>query len=102
MTRHLVAGARGLASPALGYVRPANSWEELMKMVGSMRLWVPALALCALFAASAARAADVDNPEYKSWASVKPGTVVTKHNVTNAAGTKSEIDMTSTLVSVTP
>lgn len=54
------------------------------------------------FLSPAVRAADVENPEYKSWAAVKAGTTVVRHQVVTTAGNKQEMDLTSKLVELTP
>jgi hypothetical protein len=66
------------------------------------RFVAPAVAAFALFAgASMTRAADTENPEYKSWAGQKPGTVV-KYHMTTAGATKMEMDRSVKLIEVKP
>jgi hypothetical protein len=66
------------------------------------RFAAPAVAFALLACASVTRAADTENPEYKSWAGQKPGTTVTYHMVTSAAGTKTEMDRSVKLIEVKP
>jgi hypothetical protein len=56
----------------------------------------------ALFGGALVARADGTNPIYDSWAKAKVGTAVSFSTVTEASGTKSEIDITSTLKEVTP
>lgn len=49
-----------------------------------------------------AAAAQAANPTYDSWAKHKPGTVVVMAGSSEAAGMKSEMEQTFTLVEVTP
>jgi hypothetical protein len=62
----------------------------------------PAVVACALLlSASVSRAADGENPEYKSWAGQKPGTVV-KYHMTTSGATKMEMDRSVKLIEVKP
>jgi len=65
-----------------------------------MRRAFCSLAVLAL-AVSAARAAEVDNPEFAQWAKYKKGTSVTLKATTTVAGTTSESFTTTTLLDVT-
>jgi hypothetical protein len=61
-----------------------------------------ALGMMGLLAVAGTASAQEDNPAYKSWAKHKPGTSVTLKNVSEMMGQKTEMEMTSTLVEVTP
>lgn len=68
-----------------------------------MRFLAPAVITCTLLlSASASRAADTENPEYKSWSGQKVGTVAKWHMTVNAAGNKTEMDRAAKLVELTP
>jgi hypothetical protein len=56
------------------------------------------LALCA---SSQARAEDVDNPEFGYWSKFKAGSWVTMKVETEAAGNKTEMENTTTLLEIT-
>lgn len=62
------------------------------------------LALVALlvWTASVAVGADIDNPEYKHWSAFKPGAFVKFKMVSEASGTKTELEQTVKLVDVSP
>jgi hypothetical protein len=47
-------------------------------------------------------AEQIDNPSYKAWAKFKPGTTVTLKGENDMAGNKTESEMTTTLVELTP
>lgn len=62
-----------------------------------------ALGFAALLAgATSTASAGEANPAYTSWAGCKPGSSVTMKNVTDMMGNKTNMEMTSTLVEVTP
>jgi hypothetical protein len=54
-----------------------------------------------VLAASAARAADIGNPEYAQWAKYKKGTSITLKTTTTAAGMTTETLMVTELLDVT-
>jgi hypothetical protein len=60
-----------------------------------------AIAGTLLIGAHRCLAEQIDNPQYKSWAKFKEGTSVTIHVTTDMAGSKTEMDTTMTLVSLT-
>src|SRR6185295_11363202 len=51
--------------------------------------------------ASPLRAEDVENPEFKSWSKYKADTMVKSKTATEAAGQKTNMEMTTTLVEIT-
>lgn len=65
------------------------------------RILSPICLLATLAFASVARADTIDNPNYKSWAGQKVGTVVTLNMVTEAGANKSDVMMAYTLVALT-
>jgi hypothetical protein len=68
-------------------------------MIPFSRLFTLAAIACALLVSvSSVRAADVENPEYKSWSGFKVGTTATWHTTTSAAGNKTEMDRTVKLI----
>ena len=61
------------------------------------------LAVVAIILSSVAMAeAQVDNPEYKRWSGFKPGAFVKFKMVTEASGTKTEMEQTLKLIELTP
>src|SRR4051812_37684077 len=65
------------------------------------RVLFSALAICLVFATPVRAGEKIPNPQYLAWANYKPGTRVRYTQVTDAMGTKSEGEMTQTLVSLT-
>jgi hypothetical protein len=69
-----------------------------------MRIGMRAMVAVGMILAGGAvcSAADqIDNPQYTAWAKFKPGTSVTTKMVSDAAGQKTEMEITTTLVEVT-
>lgn len=60
------------------------------------------LVLCLHTFSSATQAEQQDSQQYLHWAKFKPGSMVTMAGEVEATGSKVQIDLTSTLVSVTP
>jgi hypothetical protein len=58
------------------------------------------LAVAAAFTATAAFAEKIDNPLYKHWSQFKPGTTATVKTESDMAGNKSQMENTTTLVSI--
>lgn len=58
--------------------------------------------VCAFAFVAVARAEQIDNPAYKKWSAYKPGTWVKHKTTADMAGQKTENEMTTKLVEVTP
>lgn len=65
------------------------------------KLFAAVAVLLLVGAVGAARAEQIDNPEYKHWSQFKAGTWATLKSVTEAAGNKTAMEQTHKLVEVT-